>query len=80
MAANTTEIYGKGYTYIVTRRTVQTKTQTKVRVRVRCWEGPIAFGTPLWNEFRDYGPGEWSRGDEKYDQHIKKIQKHVRVC
>lgn len=77
MAENTKEIYGKGYTYVVTRRTVQTKTQTKVRVRVRAYEGPIAFGEPVWNEFRDYGPGEWSKGDEMYHKHIKKIQKHV---
>lgn len=68
-------ISGKGYTYLITRRIVQRKTETVLRVRVRAYEGLLTSGTPVENEYRDYV--HVAEGDQKFHSFIKQYQKHV---
>lgn len=73
MAANTREISRKGYTYIVTRRIIQRRNETVLRVRVRGYKGFAYKGdTPVMNEFRDYV--HVATGDAVYAGHIAKIE------
>lgn len=73
MAANTREISRKGYTYIVTRRIIQRKDSTVLRVRVRGYKGFAYKGDkPVLNEFRDYV--HMAEGDAVFARHIKKIE------
>jgi hypothetical protein len=72
MSANSKEIYRKGYTYVITRRIIQRKTSTVLRVRVVAYKGVIAYGQPVMNEYRDYI--SFAEGDIIYARHIKKIE------
>jgi len=73
MAANTREIYRKGYTYVITRRIIQRPEETVLRVRVRCYKGLACKGdTPEWNRFEDYV--HLAKGDAVYAGHIRKIE------
>lgn len=74
---NSKTLSGKGYTYVVTRRTIQTETQTKLRVRVRAWKGLVASGDLVMNEYKDYVGADWHLGNEVFCDHIKRIQKHI---
>ena len=69
---NRKEIYRKGYTYVVTRRIVQRKTETVLRVRVRACRGLLLSGTPVLNEFRDYP--SVCEGDMVFSRHIARIE------
>jgi hypothetical protein len=71
---NSKELYGKGYTYKITRRTIQHKNETVIRVRVRAWAGPLCEGTPEMNEYRDYEGKDMAMGDELFFRQIKVIQ------
>jgi hypothetical protein len=72
--SDTREITGKGFTYVVTRRFLNKETG-RMRVRVRIYQGMIAFGTPKVNEYRDYD--NMHDGDAKFLAHINKITVHV---
>lgn len=73
MSASTREIYRKGHTYIVTRRIIQRKNETVLRVRVRGYNG-LAYKSskPVLNEFRDYV--HLAEGDAVFARHIAKIE------
>lgn len=71
---NTKEIYRKGHMYVVTRRIIQRKDSTVLRVRVRAWTGLITTGAPMLNEYRDYAGGDMARGDMVFFGHIAKIE------
>lgn len=49
------EIYTKGHLYVVTRRIIQRKTSTVLRVRIRAFKGGSMRGEPQMNEYTDYG-------------------------
>lgn len=76
MAMNTKELFGKGNTYVVTRRVIRRKSGTVIRVRVRSWPGIVAHGKPEQNEFRDY-PYHSGDGDRAFLAHIRKIQEFL---
>jgi hypothetical protein len=72
--ANRQEIFRKGFTYVITRRIVQRKTSTVLRVRVTAYKGmAIRSKTPEFNEYRDYA--SIAEGDMVYARHIDKINK-----
>jgi hypothetical protein len=73
MAANSREIYAKGYTYVITRRIIQRPTETVLRVRVRVYKGLDTHKSvkPVRNEHRDYV--HLAQGDAIYAGHIAKI-------
>ncbi len=74
--ASTKEIYGKGYTYLITRRIIQRRDSTVLRVRVSCFKGlRFSKDQPVWTDFRDFA--SVAEGDGQYAKQIKRIQKHV---
>lgn len=74
--SDTRELYGKGYTYLITRRFLPGTGRARMRVRVRAYEGfRYASSKPVINEFRDYD--DMHEGDKIFARHIKKITEHV---
>jgi len=72
MSASRREIYRAGYTYVVTRRIVQFRTKTVLRVRVVCYKGlALKSSTPVWNKHQDYV--HLAEGDKVFHGHIAKI-------
>lgn len=66
---NRKEMYGKGYTYVVTRRFLD-KTTGRMRVRVSAFKG-LTTRDLVWTEFRDYD--DMHEGDAVFAKHIQKI-------
>lgn len=73
---NRHEIYGKGYTYVVTRRIIQRKNGTVLRVRFQAFAGVLASGQPVVNDFRDYG--HLAAGDAAFEKLVKQTKEHTR--
>ncbi len=74
--SDTREIYGKGYTYLITRRFLPGTGRARMRVRVRIYEGfRYASSKPVVNECRDYD--DMYNGDAKFIGHINKITAHI---
>ncbi len=74
---NTVEISGKGCTYKITRRIIQRRTETVLRVRVQGWDRLMVCkgDEPVLNEHRDYV--HITEGDAAFNRHIAKIRKHT---
>jgi hypothetical protein len=68
---NRKEIYRRGFTYVVSRRIVQFKDKTVLRVRVAAYKGLDTRTNPVWNEYRDYV--SVAEGDSVFHKHIEKI-------
>lgn len=74
--ASTKELYGKGFTYLVTRRIIQRRDSTVLRVRVSCFKGlRFSKDQPVWTDFRDFT--SLAEGDTQYQKQIKRIEKHI---
>lgn len=68
---NRKEIYRQGFIYLVTRRIIQRRYETVLRVRVQAWKGITMRGEPVLNEYRDYT--SFAKGDMVFARHIAKI-------
>lgn len=71
---NRKEIYGKGYTYVITRRIVQLSTGTVLRVRVRAYKGVNTATSPVKNDFKDYKI--LVEGDAAFGRVVKQVEEH----
>ncbi len=70
---NRKEIVAKGHLYVVTRRIIQRKASTVLRVRVQVYKGLIPHGDPEMNESRDYE--HLGKGDAAFHRIIRQVQK-----
>jgi hypothetical protein len=75
---NRKEISGKGHTYVITRRLIQRKTQTVLRVRVSAYKGFIYKGSePAWTDHRDYV--SVAEGDTMFARQIAHVERFMRT-
>lgn len=84
---NRKEISGKGYVYVITRRIVQRKNETVLRVRVKAYRGSFPGegkktvpqllakrGDMVMNDFKDYKI--LAEGDAAFGRIVKQAQGH----
>ena len=69
---NREEIYGKGFTYLVTRR-ILPGDNGRLRVRVQMWDGFTTSDKPVRDDYKDY---DGAAGDVAFYRLVTQITRH----